>query len=106
MWRGRLAPRRVLDLVEHLPSGSALATALGGDPAERGWDLHAHLLAHAIDAAHHTAWAVAQAHSQKAVPPPKPIPRPGSRPRSADPLDLSQHPLAQPLPERFRSAPS
>ncbi|MHB6907120.1 hypothetical protein [Streptomyces sp. DB-54] len=106
VWRGRLAPRRVRDLVEHLPSGSALATALGGDPADRGWDLHAHLLAHVVDAAQHTAWTVAQAHSRKTVPPPEPVPRPRSRPRSAGPLDLSQHPLAQALPERLRSAPA
>ncbi|MEJ8652734.1 MULTISPECIES: hypothetical protein [Streptomyces] len=105
LWRGQLAPRRVLNLVEHLPAGSALAAQLGGDPSHRGWDLHAHLLAHVVDAAHHTAWAVAQAHSRKPVPHPKPLPRPGPRPRRAGPLDLSKHPLAQPLPERYRSAP-
>ncbi|MGW3956841.1 hypothetical protein ACWEKM_39415 [Streptomyces sp. NPDC004752] len=35
VWRGRLAPRRDLDLAEHLPIGSALTTSLGGDPSHR-----------------------------------------------------------------------
>ncbi|MER7174196.1 hypothetical protein [Streptomyces mesophilus] len=105
VWRGQLAPRRVLDLAEHLPTGSALATSLTGDPAHRGWDLHAHLIAHVIDAAHHTAWTVAQAGSRKPVPRPKPLPRPGTHFVRRGPLDLSVHPLAKPLPERYRSAP-
>nr|WSZ97278.1 hypothetical protein OH820_17880 [Streptomyces sp. NBC_00857] len=105
MWRGKLAPRRVLDLVEHLPTGSALAANLGGDPSHRGWDLHAHLMAHVVDAAHHTAWVIAQTQSRKQIPYPKPLPRPGRQPAARGPLDLSRHPLAQPLPERYRNAP-
>lgn len=105
MWRGTLAPRRVLDLAEHLPPGSSLAASLNGELDHRGWDLHAHLLAHIADAAHHTAWTVAQSNSRKAVPRPKPLPRPGRQPTRRGPLDLSHHPLAQPLPEPYRSAP-
>lgn len=104
MWRGTLTPRRVLDLAEHLPPGSALATSLGGDPDHRGWDLHTHLLAHIVDAAHHTAWTVAQTNSRKAVPRPNLLPRPGRTSAERGPLDLSHHPLAQPLPEHYRSS--
>lgn len=104
VWRGRLAPRRVLDLVEHLPDDSALQAQTRGGRHHRGWTVAAYLAAAAVDAGHDTAWVVASANSKKTVRRPPRVDRPGgmaSRSR-ADALDLSSHPLAQPLPAKYR----
>lgn len=107
MWRGTLAPRRVIDLVEHAPDDSALAAALVG-PERRAWDLHAYLLAAGVDAAILTAWVTAQAHTKQRLAKPRPLPRPGAGPvpASAEPkvLDLSGHPNARPIPEKYLAA--
>lgn len=58
-----------------------------------------------IDAVNTVAWITAQANSKKSVSRPKPLPRPavrtGARPAGAKVIDLSRHPLAQPLPEKY-----
>jgi len=104
VWRGRLAPRRVLDLVEHLPDDSALQAQMRGGRHHRGWTVAAYLAAAAVDAEHDTAWVVASANSKKTVRRPPRVERPdGPRGRSrSKALDLSGHPLARPLPAKYR----
>ncbi len=106
VWRGRLAPRRVLDLVEHIPDDSAIQAELRGGRHHRGWTVGAYLNAAGVDASHDTAWAVAQGNSPKTVRRPERVPRPGSlaSQQRGKPLDLSTHPLARPLPEKYRTA--
>lgn len=109
MWRGTLAPRRVVDLVEQLPDDSALAASAQGGVQHRAWDVHTHLLAAAVDAAHLTAWITAQANSRQRVPKPRPLPRPpaggpGAGEQQPRPLNLSRHPDARPIPEKYLAA--
>lgn len=104
VWRGSLAPRRVLDLVEHLPDDSALAARLRGGSEHRPWDLKTYLLAALVDAEHHTAWVVAQSNSKKKIPRPRSLPRPQAAGAERPRLDLSRHPLARPLPAKYLNA--
>ncbi|WP_431781701.1 hypothetical protein [Streptomyces chumphonensis] len=105
MWRGTLAPARVLDLVEQTPDDSALAAAFRGGPQHRAWHLHTHLLVALLEAMQHTAWSTTQAISKSRVRRPREIPRPQaaeaspSAPRRK--LDLSRHPDARPLPAKY-----
>ncbi|MGW2089675.1 hypothetical protein [Streptomyces sp. NPDC001880] len=105
VWRGRLAPRRVLDLVEHIPDDSALQAQMRGGRHHRGWTVAAYLAAAGVDAAHDTAWVVASANSKKTVKRPPRVERPsGLTGRSrGKKLDLSSHPLARPLPAKYRT---
>ncbi|WP_411140245.1 hypothetical protein [Streptomyces sp. x-80] len=107
VWRGTLAPRRVLDLVEHGPDDSAVVASHRGGLAHRAWPLERHLQAALVDAVNTTAWLIAQVNSKGAVARPEAIPRPqtavASRASPGRKLDLSRHPLAQPLPEKYRT---
>lgn len=106
MWRGTLAPRRVVDLVEQLPDDSALAASVRGGIQYRAWDVQTHLLAALVDGVHLAAWVTAQANSKQRIARPKPLPRPAAeRPSvAATPLDLSRHPDARPIPEKYLAA--
>ncbi|WP_275462061.1 hypothetical protein [Streptomyces noursei] len=105
VWRGTLAPCRVLDLVEHSPDDSALAAALRGGPAHRPWTLERHLQAALVDAVNTCAWILAQSNGSRSVKRPDPVPRPSPAEgaRAGRALDLSRHPLARPLPEQYRT---
>ncbi|KDN84374.1 hypothetical protein [Kitasatospora cheerisanensis] len=107
--RGTLAPRRILQLVEHLPYDCALMAALRGGPVHRQWDTRTHLLASIVDAVQAGTWTAVQLASHRRVPEPEPLPRPGTRAAAAAParrpLDLSRHPDARPLPAKYRAAP-
>ena len=107
VWRGTLCPRRVIDLVEQGPDDSAFAAALRGGPEHRAWTLERHLQAMEVDAANTTWWVNAQANSKKKVPRPKPVQRPtlsasAKAAAARRVLDLSKHPLARRLPEKYR----
>jgi len=106
VWRGTLAPRRVVDLVEHLPDDSALAASVRGGPAHRAWDVQTHLLAALVDGVHLAAWVTAQANSKQRITRPRPVPRPAAEQPAAEakPLDLSRHPDARPIPEQYLAA--
>ncbi|GAA1160954.1 hypothetical protein F4556_005180 [Kitasatospora gansuensis] len=53
---------------------------------------------------HLTAWTIVQVKSRRPVKPPERLPRPGDRqPARRRMPDLSLHPNAQPLPEKYRS---
>ncbi len=103
IWRGTLTPRRVVELAERLPPGRHLPAALAGGAAHFGWDTRTHLLADLVEAVHLDAWTLVQINSRKPVKAPQRLPRPGegTTARRA-PLDLSRHPHAQPLPDKYR----
>ncbi len=107
VWRGTLAPRRVLDLVEQGPDDSAFAAQQRGGLAHRAWTLERHLQAALLDAMNSAAWILAQVNSKSNVKRPPEVPRPtlsaAAESNTARTLDLSRHPLAQPLPERYRT---
>ncbi|MFD7101935.1 hypothetical protein [Streptomyces celluloflavus] len=107
VWRGTLAPRRVLDLVEQAPDDSAFAASQRGGLAHRAWPLDRHMQAALIDAVNASAWVIAQVNSKGTVARPEAVPRPqtavAGRARPGRRLDLSHHPLAQPLPEKYRA---
>ena len=103
VWRGTLSPRAVYELVEHIPDDSALQAQLRGGRQHRGWSVAAYLAAAQVDAAHDIAWVTASAASRKTVKRPARVQRPGglaAQPRRQ--LDLSSHPLARPLPAKYR----
>jgi hypothetical protein len=107
VWRGTLCPRRVIDLVEQGPDDSAFRAALRGGPDHRAWTLERHMQALMVDALNTIWWVNAQANSKKKVPRPKPVQRPAlaASAKSAAArrvLDLSKHPLARRLPEKYR----
>ncbi|MER5350580.1 hypothetical protein ABT093_09640 [Kitasatospora sp. NPDC002551] len=107
MWRGTLTPGRVLDLLAELPPGSRFAAARLGDPSAVGWDAKTHLLADIVEAIHTLTWVTMQVRTRKRLEVPAHLPRPGtarSRPSAERrPLDLSKHPNARPLPEKYRT---
>lgn len=109
VWRGTLAPARVLELIEQGPDDSAFRAGLRGGLEHRAWPLERHMQASIIDAVNTAAWVVAQSKSRKPVPRPKAVPRPAlaaaARENSRKRIDLSQHPLARPLPEKYRALP-
>ena len=77
-YRGKLSPRRLRVLVQHLPRESALVRALHGDAAE--WGLAEHLLAGAVDEIAVGNWLFVSANSDEHADPPerpRPVPRPG-----------------------------
>jgi hypothetical protein len=103
VWRGTLSPRTVYDLVEHIPDDSALQAQLRGGRQHRGWSTAAYLAAAQVDASHDTAWVIASANSRKSVKRPVRVQRPGGLAARRDKqLDLSGHPLARPLPAKYR----
>lgn len=81
LWQpgGRLSPRRVLWLIEHLPEDSATVAAIKGGPEHRPWITLAHLLATVADAIQLGTWATITAHARKRPKPPTPLPRPTTR---------------------------
>ncbi|MFB7672949.1 hypothetical protein ACFC26_16225 [Kitasatospora purpeofusca] len=107
MWRGTLAPARVLDLLAELPAGSRFTASVLGDRAAVGWDAKTHLLADIVEAIHTLTWVTMQVRTRKRIEEPTRLPRPGTaRPRppaERRPLDLSKHPDARPLPEKYRT---
>lgn len=103
VWRGSLSPSTVYDLVEHIPDDSALQALMRGGRQHRGWTVAAYLAAATVDASHDTAWVTASAHSRKTIKRPQRVQRPGGL--AAQPqrqLDLSSHPMARPLPAKYR----
>ena len=107
VWRGSLCPRRVIDLVEQGPDDSAFAAALRGGPEHRAWTLERHMQALMVDALNTVWWVTAQSNSKKKVPRPKPVQRPAlsAAAKTATArrvLNLSKHPLARRLPEKYR----
>lgn len=107
VWRGTLAPTRVLELIEHAPDDSALRAKLRGGLEHRAWPLERHFQAALLDAVHDVAWVVAQTSSKRHIARPKRVPRPvlSAAGRAAAPqraFSLASHPLAQPLPEKYR----
>ncbi|MEU7200264.1 hypothetical protein [Streptomyces sp. NPDC045470] len=102
IWRGTLTPRRVWTLTEHLPDDSALTASLAGGPQHRGWSLQTHLLAHLVNAVR-----VADVNNVRVsggrIRDPEPVKPPaaqvGTTPRPV--LDLSRHPNAIPLPDKY-----
>ncbi|WP_405960616.1 hypothetical protein OG235_24795 [Streptomyces sp. NBC_00024] len=105
VWRGTLSPRAVYELVEHIPDDSAIQAELRGGRQHRGWSIAAYLAAAQVDASHDTAWVTASAASRKSVKRPARVQRPGglaARARTTTQLDLSSHPLARPLPAKYR----
>ncbi|MFB7643888.1 hypothetical protein ACFC0S_03170 [Streptomyces sp. NPDC056084] len=103
IWRGTLTPRRAWTLTEHLPEDSALAAALAGGPEHRGWTLQAHLLAQVVNAVRFADANNVRVSGGKVRRDPEPVkpPAPQSA-RSARPvLDLSHHPHAIPLPDKY-----
>lgn len=104
VWRGTLAPRRVLDLVEQSEHDTALGAALRGGPQYRGWNVQAYLAACLIDAVQNVSWTTAQVRSKKRLRHPTAFPRPmpgvavKGKGRA---LDLSKHPDARPLPAKY-----
>lgn len=89
VWRGRLSPRRVMSLSEHLPEDAAIR----GE--HRGWTIEAYLSAHLLNAvrvADVNAVRVAGGKMQD------PVMFEGPLMRTPKPtLDLSNHPLARPI---------
>ncbi|GGX98580.1 hypothetical protein [Streptomyces fructofermentans] len=103
VWRGSLSPLALYDLVEHMPDDSALQAQLRGGRHHRGWSVAAYLTAAAVDASHDTAWVVASANSRKSVKRPARVERPGGlAAKRGRALDLSGHPMAKPLPPKYR----
>lgn len=107
VWRGTLAPRRVLDLVEHGPDDSAFAAQQRGGLEHRAWPLERHMQAALIDAMNSAAWILAQVNSKSDVKRPPAVARPAlataAQANTKRVLDLSRHPLAQPLPQKYRT---
>lgn len=104
LWRGTLAPRRVLDLVEQSPDDSAFHASLRGGAEHRAWPIERHFQAALLDAVNTAAWVTAQANSKKSIARPSAVPRPtvaGTAKASRRVLDLSKHPGARPLPEKY-----
>ncbi|WP_405944758.1 hypothetical protein [Streptomyces sp. NBC_00932] len=87
-----------------MPDDGALQAQVRGGRHHRGWTVSAYLAAASVDAGHDTAWVVASANSKKTVKRPERVHLPGGLATSqrGKPLDLSAHPLAQPLPEKYR----
>jgi hypothetical protein len=83
--------RKLLVLIEQLPSESALNTAIRNsmpedelaarraDPVKAPWSVMETMIAILIDEVRMLAWSYAQAHTQTAIPKPTPIERPGAR---------------------------
>jgi hypothetical protein len=108
VWRGSLAPARALELIEQGPDDSALRARLRGGLEHRAWPLERHFQAALIDAVNDVAWVVAQSNSKKRITPPKRVLRPAlsMTARNAEPrrpFSLASHPLARPLPEKYRN---
>ncbi|WP_158713020.1 hypothetical protein [Streptomyces sp. NRRL S-1813] len=100
IWRGTLAPRRVWNLSEHLPEDAALAAALAGGPEHRGWTLQTYLLAHLLNSVRFADANNVRVNGGKLKSDPKPVQTP--QPKTERPaLNLSRHPLAQPLPDKY-----
>ena len=95
VWRGTLHPRRVWQLVEFLPSTSALMSELAGGLHFRDWCLQSQLTAHLINVVRNADANNIRANGGKAkAPKPIDVPTPGAevkRPR----IDITKHPLAQ-----------
>jgi hypothetical protein len=106
VWRGRLCPRRALDLVEQGPDDSAFHASLRGGLQHRAWPVERHFQAALVDAVNTAAWVVAQTRSKKSIPRPAQVPRPETAKAARTArrrLDLSAHPAARPLPETYRA---
>lgn len=100
IWRGTLAPRRVWNLSEHLPEDAALAASLAGGPEHRGWTLQTYLLAHLLNSVRFADANNVRVNGGKLKSDPKPVQTP--QPKTERPaLNLSRHPLAQPLPDKY-----
>lgn len=110
VWRGTLAPRRVLDLVEQGPDDSAFRASLRGGLEHRAWTLERHLQAALLNAMNTATWVVAQSKSKKTIARPTAIEPPGMgaavKANGRKRLDLSRHPLARPLPEHLKTKAS
>ncbi|MGV9271330.1 hypothetical protein ACWDRR_42585 [Kitasatospora sp. NPDC003701] len=68
--------------------------------------MRTHLLADLVEAAQMVAWTTMQVNSRRQLKPPARLPRPGTRTAArpkTEPLDLSRHPEARPLPEKYRT---
>jgi hypothetical protein len=86
---GGMSWRKMLVLIEHLPSEGAVNTAIrnmfpaeilaenSSDPVKAPWSATESLLATAIDEIRVMQWIYMQVHSESKVPRPQPIPRPG-----------------------------
>ena len=97
LWRGTLSPRRVWTLAEYLPEGSALLAALAGGQEYRPWTLEAQLTAALVNAVRVADANNVRANGGKVRQNPKPI-EPPAPAKQKKRLDLSSHPLAQPIP--------
>ncbi|WP_172384864.1 hypothetical protein [Streptomyces sp. MNP-20] len=98
VWRGTLTPRRVWTLSEHLPEDSALAASFAGGSEHRAWTLQTHVLVQLLNAVrvqdvNNIRVSGGKARDPQLVTPP--AAQTGAPKRR---LDLSNHPLAQPLP--------
>lgn len=77
-YRGRLSPRRLRVLIQHLPRQAALVREMHGGDVE--WGLSEHLLAAAVDHLAAANWLFASANTPEGTEPPErpePVPRPG-----------------------------
>ncbi|MBH1936498.1 hypothetical protein I5Q34_19825 [Streptomyces sp. AV19] len=102
LWRGALSPRRAWTLTEHLPEDSALAAALAGGPEHRGWTLQTHLLAQIVNAVRFADANNVRVSGGKLRRNPDPVKPPQGRPAGrARMLDLSGHPGAMALPDKY-----
>lgn len=95
IWRGALHPRRVWQLVECLPSDSALHAVMSGGIHFRDWNLQAQLAASLLNVVRIADVNNIRVNGGKSKDPkPIEVPVPGT-PKNKPKLNLASHPMAQ-----------